>query len=89
VLTPGAAIGVAAAWLVAAHVSEAFVRLAIGLIGVGFSLNTRLARMPAHAMRPSAASGVLLGILSGFASTFAQVGAQPFRFTFFRSDSER
>ena len=79
VLTPGAAIGVAAAWLVAAHVSEAFVRLAIGLIGVGFSLNFRLARVPTHAARPTVASGLFWGILSGFASTFAQVGAQPYQ----------
>lgn len=79
VLTPGAAIGVAAAWLVAAHVSEAFVRLAIGLIGVGFSLNFRLARMPTYAARPTVASGLFWGILSGFASTFAQVGAQPYQ----------
>jgi uncharacterized protein len=79
VLTPGAAIGVAVAWLVAAHVSEAFVRLAIGLVGVGFSFNPRLARMPAHATQPNAASGVFWGILSGFSSTFAQVGAQPFQ----------
>lgn len=61
VLMPGAAIGVAAAWLVAAHVSEAFVRLAIGFIGVGFSLNARLARMPAHATRPDRGERRALG----------------------------
>jgi uncharacterized protein len=79
VLTPGAVVGVAAAWLLAAHVTEAFVRLTIGLIGIAFSLNTRLARLPASAARPTAASGLFWGALSGFASTFAQVGAQPFQ----------
>jgi uncharacterized membrane protein YfcA len=79
VLTPGAVIGVAAAWLLAAHVSEAFVRLAIGLIGVGFSLNTWLSRFPEQAARPNTASGVFWGALSGFTSTFAQVGAPPFQ----------
>jgi len=79
VLTPGAVIGVAAAWLLAAHVSEAAVRLAIGGIGIGFSLNTWFSRFPEKAERPTAASGVFWGVLSGFTSTFAQVGAPPFQ----------
>ena len=58
---------------------EAFVRLAIGLIGVGFSLNTWLSRFPEHAGGPNTASGVFWGALSGFTSTFAQVGAPPFQ----------
>ena len=79
VLTPGAVIGVLAAWLLAAHVSEAFVRVAIGVIGICFSLNTWLGRFPEKAEQPSAASGVVWGALSGFTSTFAQVGAPPFQ----------
>jgi uncharacterized membrane protein YfcA len=79
VLTPGAVIGVAIAWLLAAHVSDAFVRFAIGLTGIGFSLNTWLSRFPERAERPTAASGVFWGALSGFTSTSAQVGAPPFQ----------
>jgi uncharacterized protein len=79
VLTPGAVIGVIAAWLLAAHVSEAFVRLAIGAIGIVFSLNTWLSRLPQKVAQPTAASGVFWGVLSGFTSTFAQVGAPPFQ----------
>lgn len=79
VLTPGAVIGVAAAWLVASHVSEGFIRLAIGLVGVSFSLNTWLGRFRPQAVKPTAAGGVFWGLLSGFTSTFVQVGAQPFQ----------
>jgi uncharacterized membrane protein YfcA len=36
-------------------------------------------RMPREARRPSAASGVFWGALSGFTSTLAQAGAPPFQ----------
>ena len=79
VLMPGAVIGVVVAWLLAAHVSEAFVRLSIGVIGISFSINTWLSRLPQKVARPTAASGVFWGALSGFTSTLAQVGAPPFQ----------
>jgi uncharacterized protein len=80
VLMPGAVIGVGAAWLLAAHVSDASVRLAIGAIGMGFSSYNWLGRTPHRAKPASAAGGVFWGALSGFTSTFAQVGAPPFQF---------
>jgi uncharacterized membrane protein YfcA len=79
VLTPGAVIGIGVAWLLAAHVSDAFVRLAIGLIGISFSLNTWVSRLSQKAARPTVAGGVFWGVLAGFTSTFAQVGAPPFQ----------
>src|SRR6185312_15194357 len=36
VLIPGSVIGVGAAWLLAAHVSDAVIRLVVGLIALGF-----------------------------------------------------
>jgi hypothetical protein len=36
ILMPGALIGLAAGWLLAARVNEAAVRLAVGLISIGF-----------------------------------------------------
>ena len=79
VLITGALIGVGAAWLLAAHVSDADVRLAVGVIGVSFVLYAWFGRVPAEARRPSAASGVIWGSLSGFTSTLAQAGAPPFQ----------
>ena len=79
VLLPGGALGIGAAWLLAAHVSDAFVRLAIGLIGTGFAVYSWLGHTPAAARPASAAGGVFWGALSGFTSTFAQVGAPPFQ----------
>ena len=80
VLIPGAVIGVAVAGVLAAHVSDAFVRLAIGLIGMGFAINNWFGRRPIKARPASAVGGVFWGALSGFTSTFAQVGATPFQF---------
>ena len=44
VMLPGAVVGVAAAWLFAAYVSEAMIRLSVGLIALGFALNSWLRR---------------------------------------------
>jgi uncharacterized membrane protein YfcA len=79
VLLSGAAIGVGVAWLLAAYVTDAHVRLAVGIIGVSFVLFAWFGRVPAQARRPSAASGVFWGGLSGFTSTLAQAGAPPFQ----------
>jgi uncharacterized membrane protein YfcA len=79
VLVSGAAIGVGIAWLLAAYVTDAHVRLAVGVIGVSFVLFAWFGRVPAQARRPSAASGVFWGGLSGFTSTLAQAGAPPFQ----------
>ena len=53
VLLPGATIGVGLAWLLAAHVSDAWVRLAIGAIGLVFSLNAWFGPAPTETHRPS------------------------------------
>ncbi len=79
VLLIGSVFGVAIAGLLASQVSDAHVRLLVGLIGVTFVLYAWFGRMPAQARRPSAASGVFWGALSGFTSTLAQAGAPPFQ----------
>jgi hypothetical protein len=79
VLLLGAVFGVAAAWGLAAHVSDAFVRLVVGVIGVSFVLYIWLGRVPKEPRRPSAASGAFWGGVSGFTSTLAQAGAPPFQ----------
>jgi uncharacterized membrane protein YfcA len=79
VLIPGAVIGVGAAWLFAAHVSEAVVRLAVGLIALGFAAYAVFRHiLPAAPPRPRAAHGVFWGALAGLTTTLIQIGAPPY-----------
>lgn len=79
VLIVGGALGVGLAWLVAAHVSDAQVRIMVGGIGVAFVLYTWLGRVPAEPRPPNAAAGVFWGALTGITSTLAQAGAPPYQ----------
>ena len=63
VLTPGAVVGVGAAWLFAAYVANALVEIAVGITGVCFALYTWLGKVPGHPRRPSVRVGMLWGAL--------------------------
>lgn len=79
VLLPGAIAGIGIAWALAAYVSDAWVKLIVGAIALIFVLNQwfGLAKKAAQVTRPSAASGVFWGTLSGFTSTLAHAGSPP------------
>jgi uncharacterized protein len=79
VLLPGAAIGMACGWLIASHVSDNAVRIAVGGIGIAFVGYMWLRRAIVEASRMSAASGVFWGALSGFTSFMTQGGSPPFQ----------
>ncbi len=79
VLTVGAVLGLGVAWALAAVVSDAAVRLIVGLIGTTFVLNAWFGRGPRVAKAPTAPSGIFWGALSGFTSTMIQAGAPPFQ----------
>jgi uncharacterized protein len=79
VLLPGSIVGVAAAWMFATFVSQAYVEVAVGTTGICFVLYMFFARVPAQARRPSAAAGVFWGSLAGFTSTIIQVGGPPYQ----------
>jgi uncharacterized protein len=79
VLLPGSLIGIGAGWALAAYVSENYVRLALGLITFAFVLNVWFGAERKVATRPSAASGVFWGALSGFTSMISHAGAPPFQ----------
>ncbi len=81
VVLPGAVIGVTIAGLIAAHVSNASVRLAVGLITLGFVVNswTRAWRVARERPPPGAPAGVFWGALSGLTSTLAQTGGPPYQ----------
>jgi len=79
ILLPGAVVGMAFGWLIASHVSDNAVRLAVGVIGVAFVANLWLRRAVIEPRRMSAASGVFWGALSGFTSFMTQGGGPPFQ----------
>jgi uncharacterized membrane protein YfcA len=79
ILLPGAVIGMALGWLVASHVSDNAVRLAVGSIGVAFVGYMWLRRAIVEPKRMSAAGGVFWGALSGFTSFMTQGGGPPFQ----------
>jgi uncharacterized membrane protein YfcA len=72
-------IGVGAAWLLAAHVSDAVIRLVVGLIALGFVAYAFVKRnQPPSQDRPPVTRGVLWGGLAGFTSTLIQIGGPPY-----------
>lgn len=79
VMLPGALIGIGIAWALAAHVSDAAVRLAIGVIGLVFVLDSWLGQGGVKARRASTLGGVFWGAIAGFTSTLSQAGGPPFQ----------
>jgi uncharacterized membrane protein YfcA len=79
VLIPGAVIGMACGWLIASHVSDNAVRIAVGSIGLAFVAYMWLRRAIVEPSRMSPASGVFWGALSGFTSFMTQGGSPPFQ----------
>ena len=81
ILIPSAPIGVALGWLLAARVSDDAVRLAIGLISIGFVaymlIRDRLGHAPIE--KPGVPSGVLWGSLAGFTGFVSHTAGPPFQ----------
>ena len=81
ILIPASLIGIGAGWLLASHVSESMVRLAVGLISIGFVLYMfwrARAEDPAPT-QANVAPGVFWGSLAGFTSFVSHAGAPPFQ----------
>jgi uncharacterized protein len=78
IMLPGAVAGIGIAWLLAAWLPEAAVRLIVGAIGLAFVLNAWFGRNAAQSP-PSAPKGVFWGAVAGFTSTFANAGGPPFQ----------
>jgi uncharacterized membrane protein YfcA len=81
IVIPGALIGIAAAWMLAAYISDAAVRVFIGVTTIAFVIYSvigmlRIPRAPKH---PGVAAGVFWGALSGFTSTISQAGGPPYQ----------
>ncbi|MEM1370882.1 MAG: sulfite exporter TauE/SafE family protein [Pseudomonadota bacterium] len=80
-LLPAAIVGVAAGYLLASHVSEAQVRLLVGLIGFAFALDYFLksAQTRARPRPPNTLLGRFWGFIAGFTSFISHTGAPPFQ----------
>jgi uncharacterized membrane protein YfcA len=79
VMIPGCVVGVGLAWLFAAHVSDGVIRLAVGLIALGFVGYAAFRHwLPGEPPKPRASHGAFWGALSGFTTTLIQIGAPPY-----------
>jgi uncharacterized membrane protein YfcA len=79
VMLPGAIIGIGAAWMLAAQVSDSHVRLTVGVIALGFVLSHWLGGVRSAAQRPMTPKGLFWGGVSGFTSMLCQAGGPPFQ----------
>lgn len=89
VMMPGAVIGVGLAWLLAAHVSENFVRLTLGAVSILFVLHAWLARPRAVERPPTAPAGMFWGSIAGFTSAMCQAGNPPFQMFVLRQNLDK
>lgn len=90
VMLPGAFIGVGAAWLLAAHVSDNFIRLMLGIVSIAFVLHAWLAPAPAGGRRPpSAWAGLFWGSCAAFTSAMCQAGNPPFQVFVLRQNLDK
>lgn len=79
IMLPGAMIGMALGWLIAAHISDNAVRIAVGLIGLAFVAQVWVKRGDVAPVVAGKASGVFWGGVSGFTSFMTQGGGPPFQ----------
>jgi uncharacterized membrane protein YfcA len=81
IVIPGGIIGIIVAALLAAHISNAAVRVFVGGITVAFVLYywAGMLSVPRERATPGILSGLFWGALSGFTSTLAQAGAPPYQ----------
>jgi len=81
IMIPGAIIGIAAAGFLAAYISDAAVRVFIGVTTIVFVVYAFavMMRLPRPASAASVTAGVIWGALSGFTSTICQAGGPPYQ----------
>jgi len=80
ILLPSAVFGIGLGWVLAAYVSDASVRLAVGLISIGFVV-FMLARdrfVASGSTGAHVAPGLLWGSVAGFTSMVSHAGGPPF-----------
>ncbi len=82
IVLPGALIGIGVAWLLAAHISDAAVRVFIGVITIVFVIYNIVGAREAVAEEEKlicVPAGLFWGALSGFTSLICQAGGPPYQ----------
>jgi uncharacterized membrane protein YfcA len=81
IVIPGGIIGIIIAAFLAAHISNAAVRVFVGGITVAFVLYywAGMMRVPRERTKPGIIGGLFWGALAGFTSTLAQAGGPPYQ----------
>lgn len=80
ILIPAGLLGIVIGWLTAAVVSDAAVKLLIGLIGLSFCVKLWLKKTSALEQQPPhLLKGTFWGALSGFTSFISHSGAPPYQ----------
>ena len=81
IIVPGATIGICLAWWLASYISDAAVRVFIGVITIAFVAYSvvRMLSVPREPGRPGILAGLFWGAMSGFTSTICQAGGPPYQ----------
>ncbi len=81
IMIPGAVLGIGIAWALAAHISEAMVRVFVGIITIAFVLYSWIGvqRIEREIGTAKVGAGVFWGVLSGFTTTICQAGGPPYQ----------
>lgn len=80
ILLPAAVVGICLGWATAAYVTEAHVRLVVGIVCFVFAVRYWLARNPTIAAPgPDQIKGTFWGAVAGFTSFVSHTGGPPFQ----------
>jgi uncharacterized protein len=80
IMIPGALIGTLLAWVLSAHVTEAAVGLAVGIVSLIFVLDAWLPlRKKLEEVKPSRPWGTFWGGVAGFTSFISHTGGPPYQ----------
>ena len=80
ILIPAGVLGVFIGWLTASYISDIAIKLLLGLIGIGFCLNTWLRKQSDQPTQSAHfGKGLFWGALAGFTSFISHAGAPPFQ----------
>ncbi len=77
IIVPAAVVGIAIGWLTAEQVSDAHVRLIVGLVALGFTLSYWLGWPRQGQTQPNTVRGGAWGMLAGFTSFVSHAGGPP------------
>ncbi len=81
IMIPGALVGIGVAWALAAHISDAAVRISVAVITIAFVLYSWIGpnRVEREIGSAKVGAGLFWGALSGFTTTICQAGGPPYQ----------